>query len=85
MKNKTTRRQFAAAGVVLAATTVCGGASPSSQQDGEGAANQTREAAPETSQRTFRFWKAPASSQRERMEKTPDRRPGSVRNDSWLQ
>ena len=49
MKNKTTRRQFAAAGVVLAATTVCGGASPSSQQDGEGAANQTREAAPETS------------------------------------
>ena len=49
MKNKTTRRQFAAAGVVLAATTVCGGASPSSQQDSEGAANQTREAAPETS------------------------------------
>ena len=49
MKNKTTRRQFAAAGVVLAATTVCGGASPSSQQDGEGDANQTREAAPETS------------------------------------
>ena len=49
MKNKTTRRQFAAAGVVLAATTVCGGASPNSQQDSEGAANQTREAAPETS------------------------------------
>ena len=49
MKNKTTRRQFAAAGVVLAATTVCGGASPSSQQDSEGAANQTREAAPATS------------------------------------
>ena len=49
MKNKTTRRQFATVGVVLAATTVCGGASPSSQQDSEGAANQTCEAAPETS------------------------------------
>lgn len=49
MKNKTTRREFATAGVVLAATTVCGSASASPQENGAGAENETREAAPETS------------------------------------
>ena len=58
MKNKTTRRQFATAGVVLATTTVCGTTSApgaeaaqsgSTQDDDKVVAGGTSEAAPETS------------------------------------
>ena len=59
MKNKTTRRQFATAGVVLAATTVCGAtpaldggvllASQSTQEDDKDTPSEGREDAPETS------------------------------------
>jgi len=59
MKNKTTRRQFAAASAVLAATTVCGKApalvtgsvqsGSSTQEDNKDVAGETTEAVPETS------------------------------------
>ena len=58
MINKTTRRQFATAGVVLAATTVCGKTSAiagavqsgqSTQEDDKDVASETSETAPESS------------------------------------